>query len=122
MVVSLHHLQLGAPTDCENAARAFYGDLLGLREIEKPPELKKRGGVWFELADGRQIHIGVEKEFVAARRAHPAFVVANLDMLRAKLQHAGFTTTSDALFIGYNRFYAHDPFGNRIEFVEPIVQ
>lgn len=119
MLVSIHHLQLCAPPDCEDAARVFYGELLGLREIEKLPELKKRGGVWFELGDGRQIHIGVEKNFVAARRAHPAFIVAGLDMLREKIERAGYPTTADDLFIGYNRFYVNDPFGNRIEFVEP---
>ena len=119
MLASIHHLQLCAPPDCENAARTFYGELLGLREIEKPPELKRRGGVWFELEDGRQIHIGVEQDFIAARRAHPAFVVVNLDTLRARIEHAGYKTTSDDLFIGYRRFYTNDPFGNRIEFVEP---
>lgn len=120
MLTSVHHVQLCAPPDCETAARAFYGDLLGLREIEKPPELKKRGGVWFELGDGRQIHIGVETEFVAARRAHPAFIVAGLEALHEKIKRAGYTTTSDDLFIGYRRFYAHDPFGNRIEFLEKV--
>jgi catechol 2,3-dioxygenase-like lactoylglutathione lyase family enzyme len=120
MIVSVHHIQLCAPPDCENAARAFYGELLGLREIEKPPELQKRGGVWFELGDGRQIHIGIEKNFVAARRAHPAFVVAGLDMLREKIERAGYATTADDFFIGYNRFYANDPFGNRIEFLEAV--
>lgn len=120
MLVSIHHIQLCAPPDCEGAARAFYGELLGLSEIEKPPELKKRGGVWFEFGDGRQLHIGVEQTFVAARRAHPAFVVAGLDALREKIERAGYTTTADDLFIGYNRFYVNDPFGNRIEFLEAV--
>ncbi len=128
MLVSIHHIQLAAPRDCEDDARKFYGELLGLLEIEKPPELKKRGGVWFELGNGQQIHIGVEENFVAAKKAHPAFVVANpstalgtgLNALRQKLNTAGYATQDDDLFIGYNRFYAHDPFGNRIEFVEPV--
>lgn len=119
MIAGIHHIQLAAPRDSESDARAFYGELLGLREIEKPSTLKKRGGVWFELGDGRQVHIGVEENFIPARRAHPAFVVVGLDALREKIERAGYQTTSDDFFIGYNRFYAHDPFGNRLEFVEP---
>lgn len=120
MVIAIHHLQLTAPRDYENAARKFYGELLGLLEIEKPTELKKRGGVWFETGSGQQLHIGVEENFSAPQKAHPAFSVAGLDALREKLNLAGYTTQEDELFIGYNRFYVQDPFGNRIEFVEPL--
>lgn len=119
MITAIHHVQLTAPRDCEARARQFYGDLLGLVEIEKPPELKKRGGVWFEF-NGQQLHIGVQDNFAAPIQAHPAFAVAGLAALREKLNAAGVTTQTDELFIGYNRFYAHDPFGNRLEFVEPL--
>ncbi len=120
MLVSIHHIQLTAPRDCHEPARKFYGELLGLREMEKPPDLKKRGGVWFELSSGQQVHIGVAENFSPAKKAHPAFVVANLNALREKLNAAGYATQDDDLFIGYNRFYVHDPFGNRIEFIEPL--
>ncbi len=120
MLIGIHHIQLSAPPTCEILARKFYGDLLGLVEIEKPAELKKRGGVWFEIGE-QQLHIGVEKAFTAAAKAHPALSVAGLEALREKLETAGYTTESDELFIGYNRFYTHDPFGNRLEFVEPLV-
>lgn len=121
MLTGIHHVQLAAPRGCEARSRAFYGELLGLLEIEKPPELKKRGGVWFELGSGQQLHIGIQEDFTAARKAHPAFSVAGLDALREKLNAAGYETRDDELFIGYNRFYVHDPFGNRIELVEPEV-
>lgn len=121
MLTGIHHIQLCAQPGCEEQARKFYGELLGLLEIEKPPELKKRGGVWFEVGD-QQLHIGVEEGFTAPKKAHPAFSVAGLDALREKLNAAGYETQEDELFIGYNRFYVHDPFGNRIEFVEPLVQ
>jgi catechol 2,3-dioxygenase-like lactoylglutathione lyase family enzyme len=119
MLTAIHHIQLTAPPDCEPAARKFYGELLGLPEIEKPPELKKRGGVWFQLG-AQQIHIGVEQNFTSPRKAHPALAVAGLDALRQKIQNAGYATESDDLFIGYNRFYVRDPFGNRLEFVEEV--
>ncbi|OQY90900.1 MAG: glyoxalase [Chloroflexi bacterium UTCFX4] len=122
MLANIHHVQIAAPRACEDAARKFYGELLGLREIAKPPELKKRGGVWFELRNGQQLHIGIEQDFVAPQKAHPAFAAINLNALREKLNAAGYATQDDDLFIGYNRFYARDPFGNRIEFVEPLAQ
>lgn len=119
MITGIHHIQLTAPRGCEPAARKFYGELLGMLEIEKPAELRARGGVWFECND-QQVHIGVEEPFTAPRKAHPAFSVAGLAALRAKLQVAGYETQDDELFIGYQRFYVQDPFGNRIEFVEPL--
>lgn len=120
MLTGIHHIQLAAPRACKAQARKFYGELLGLLEIEKPPELKKRGGVWFEFGNGQQLHIGIQENFSPAAKAHPAFAVAGLAALREKLNAAGYATQDDDLFIRYHRFYAHDPFGNRIEFVEPL--
>jgi catechol 2,3-dioxygenase-like lactoylglutathione lyase family enzyme len=111
----LDHVQLAAPAGCENEARAFFGDALGLRELEKPDALAARGGIWFELADGRQLHIGVEEPFAPARKAHPAFAVDDLDALAARI---GDVTWDDEL-PGVRRFYAVDPWGNRLEFLRP---
>lgn len=118
MIVGFHHIQIAAPEECERAARRFYGEVLGLPEIPKPPELARRGGVWFECGE-RQLHIGVEKDFRPAAKAHPAFSVIDLDALRAKLEAEGIQTHSDENLPGYHRFYAIDPFGNRLEFLEP---
>ena len=106
----LDHVQVAAPPGCEAAARAFYGGVLGLREVPKPLSLAARGGVWFE-----QLHVGVEEEFVAARKAHPAFAVDDLDALAAGI---GDGVQWDDAVPGVRRFYAHDPFGNRLEFLE----
>ena len=92
MLAGIHHIQLAAPRDGETQAREFYGELLGLLEIEKPPELKKRGGAWFELGNGQQLHIGVKENFVAPKKAHPALVVVNLNLLREKLNAAQYIT------------------------------
>jgi catechol 2,3-dioxygenase-like lactoylglutathione lyase family enzyme len=104
----LDHVQVAAPAGCEEAARAFYGGVLGLREVEKPAALRARGGVWFE-----QLHVGVEDGFVPARKAHPAFAVDDLDALADRI---GDVQWDDAV-PGVRRFYAPDPFGNRLEFV-----
>jgi catechol 2,3-dioxygenase-like lactoylglutathione lyase family enzyme len=107
--VHLDHVQLAAPPGCEAEARRFFGELLGMREVEKPPSLAARGGVWFE-----HLHIGVEEGFRPARKAHPAFAVADLDALAARLEDVEW---DDAL-PGVRRFYARDPWGNRLEFVQ----
>jgi len=116
-VTRIDHIQIAAPEGCEPAAREFYGSLLGLREIEKPPLLRARGGCWFQCGD-RQLHIGVEKNFAPAKKAHPAFAVPDLDELREALAARGIAVIDDDTIPGTRRFYAEDPWGNRIEFVE----
>jgi catechol 2,3-dioxygenase-like lactoylglutathione lyase family enzyme len=116
-VAGIDHIQIAAPEGCEAAARDFYGRLLGLEEIEKPPVLRARGGCWFQCGS-RQLHIGVEKEFRAARKAHPAFLVPLLDELRAALAERGIAVIDDNDLPGTRRFYAEDPWGNRLEFIE----
>ena len=117
-VVGLDHVQLAAPPGCEDAARAFYRDLLGLVEIPKPPALQDRGGVWFACG-AQQLHLGVEEPFAPARKAHPALAVDDLDALAERLAGAGVEVTWDDAIPGVRRFYAADPFGNRLEFLSP---
>lgn len=116
LVLGIDHVQLAAPAGCEAQARYFFGDLLGLVEIEKPEKLRARGGVWF-LCGAQQLHIGVETEFAPAKKAHPAFRVMDLDKVRKALSDHGFETIEDPL-PGVRRCHAFDPFGNRLEFVE----
>lgn len=115
----IDHVQLAAPAGCEEKARAFYGECLGWTEIPKPEKLRQRGGVWFQCG-AHQVHIGVQKDFVPAAKAHPAFRVARLDRLREHLLAQGITVTEDDARAeeGVRRFYANDPFGNRLEFME----
>jgi catechol 2,3-dioxygenase-like lactoylglutathione lyase family enzyme len=120
-VVGLHHVQVAAPPGCEPAARAFYGDLLHLREIQKPPLLAVRGGCWFSLGDG-ELHVGVEDPFKPATKAHPALLVdsvAALDELAAALSTEGdpVTWADEAEIPGQRRFYVDDPWGNRLELI-----
>jgi catechol 2,3-dioxygenase-like lactoylglutathione lyase family enzyme len=116
--VELDHVQIAAPPGCEPAARRFFGELVGLEELEKPEPLRARGGAWFRLGE-RQLHIGVEPEFEPARNAHVALRVApaELDDLAARLAAAGAPVTWDDDLPGERRFYSEDPWGNRIEFL-----
>jgi catechol 2,3-dioxygenase-like lactoylglutathione lyase family enzyme len=116
-VARIDHIQIAAPEGCESAARDFYGSVLGMKEIEKPAVLHARGGCWFECGS-QQLHIGVERDFRAAKKAHPAFAVFHLDGLRETLQARGVTVIDDDNLPGARRFYAEDPWGNRLEFVE----
>jgi catechol 2,3-dioxygenase-like lactoylglutathione lyase family enzyme len=114
-LIALDHVQLALPPGREAQARAFAG-LLGLAEVAKPAALAARGGVWFE-ANGIRLHLGVEEAFRPARKAHPAFRVAGLEALRARLEAAGIVIEDDDALPGEVRFYAADPFGNRLEFM-----
>ena len=116
-VVGLDHVQLAMPEGGEEDARRFYRDLLGLAEVPKPRNLAARGGCWFECGTAR-VHLGVEKEFRPARKAHPALLVQGLAVLLVRLGTAGLRIVSDEPLAGYERVYVSDPFGNRIELME----
>jgi len=121
VIVGLDHVQVAAPLGCEGEARAFYGGLLGLAEIEKPPSLAPRGGVWFRVGD-QELHVGVTHEFVAATKAHPAFRAdsANgLDRLAARLAENGVVVSrpDPGEIPGTTRIFVSDPWGNRLELV-----
>lgn len=115
-LVGIDHVQLAAPGGCEDEARCFFGELLGLAEITKPPFLRGRGGVWFAVGS-QQLHVGVQEPFSPARKAHPALRVApgHLDQIGERLLAAGATVTWDEALPRYRRFYTDDPWGNRIE-------
>ena len=103
----------------EVEAEAFYCGLLGLVVLAKPPSHARRGGRWFERPGGRlQLHVGVEKDFRPARKAHPALLVDDFDGLVADLAHAGIAVRHDDEIPGSRRCYLDDPFGNRIELIE----
>jgi catechol 2,3-dioxygenase-like lactoylglutathione lyase family enzyme len=122
-IAGLHHVQVAAPPGCEEEATAFYGKLLGLRELEKPPLLAPRGGCWF-AAGGHELHVGVEEPFRPAAKAHPALLVdsvASLEELAVRLAEAGVEVrwADDAEIPGQRRFHVHDPWGNRLELIAP---
>ena len=113
----LDHVLLAMPPGKESDARKFYRDILGIPEAVKPPELAARGGCWFEAGEVK-VHLGVEKNFAPARKAHPAFIVDDLAGLTAVLTDAGYAIAHDEPLEGYDRIFVDDPFGNRIELME----
>jgi catechol 2,3-dioxygenase-like lactoylglutathione lyase family enzyme len=117
MLLALDHVQIAMPAGREAAARAFYGDLLGLAEVEKPASLAGRGGCWFENGTVK-VHLGVDPDFHAATKAHPAFLVADVADVERRVLAAGVTVKRDVPLEGYDRIHVFDPFGNRIELMQ----
>jgi catechol 2,3-dioxygenase-like lactoylglutathione lyase family enzyme len=117
-VTAIDHVLLAMPAGREAEARTFYHGLLGIPEAPKPPNLAKRGGCWFERGS-LKIHLGVEADFRPARKAHTAFIVEDLAILSVTLSKAGHPLTTDEPLEGYTRVFVDDPFGNRIELMEP---
>ena len=115
-ILGLDHFQIAAPPGCEPEARRFYGGLLGLRELPKPEGVRASGGVWFEC--GRQeLHVGIDEDFSPARKAHPGLLVEAeaLEPLAQRLREAGYEVSWDERIAGVRRFFALDPWGNRLE-------
>ena len=118
-IAAIEHVQLAMPPGKESAARDFYQGILGIPEVPKPPHLAKRGGAWFERG-ALKIHLGVEADFRPARKAHPALLVVDLEALVVRLKERGVEVIDDDPMEGYLRVYISDPFGNRIELMEPL--
>ena len=119
-LLGIDHVQLTMPGRGETDARRFYVDLLGMREMPKPAALNGRGGCWFVGAAGTAVHLGVDDRFIAARKAHVAFLVADLDAARRVLDAAGIAIVEDDSGTDLRRVYVADPFGNRIELVDAL--
>jgi catechol 2,3-dioxygenase-like lactoylglutathione lyase family enzyme len=120
MILGIHHVQITIDPAEEAAAQAFYCDLLGLPEIEKPALLRGRGGFWVRVGD-RQLHVGVE-EGVDRRRtkAHVAYQVDDVAAWRERLAAAGIVALESVPIPGFDRFECRDPFGNRLEFIQAL--
>lgn len=117
-ILDLDHVQVAIPVGGESRARAFYSGILGFTEVEKPPQMAERKSIWF-VAGAVNLHLGIEPDFIPARRAHPAFVVADLDEILAACDRAGITAKPDTSFNNFRRVHVFDPFGNRLELMEP---
>jgi len=114
----IHHVMIAIPPGGEAQARTFYGEALGLSELPKPATLQARGGVWLSVGHV-QLHLGIDPDFRPATKAHIAIQVLGIALLRDQLTAAGYPVESDASLPGFERYYVADPFGNRVEILEP---
>ena len=117
-ILDLDHVQVAIPVGGESRARAFYSGILGFTEVEKPPQMAERKSIWF-VAGAVNLHLGIEPDFTPAKRAHPAFVVADLDEILTACDRAGITAKPDTSFSNFRRVHVFDPFGDRLELMEP---
>jgi len=115
-ITGIDHVQLAMPIGSEGIARAFFTGILGLVEIEKPAHLAVRGGVWFQCGS-TQLHLGGDPDFVAAKKAHPAFLVDSVDGVLQRLRDNGVEGTGEEPVAGRQRAVFFDPFGNRLELI-----
>ena len=118
-ITGVDHVLLAAPPGSEPALRAFYSGVLGMAELPKPEALAARGGCWFTSGTA-VLHLGIEDPYTPPRKAHPGLRVDGLDALAARLEKAGVRVVRDGALPGHRRFYADDPVGNRLEFLEPV--
>ncbi|KAF0110268.1 MAG: hypothetical protein FD163_1017 [Hyphomonadaceae bacterium] len=116
-IIALDHMQMAMPIGEENRARQFYCGILGMIEVPKPAPMAARGGVWFR-AGSVNLHMGVQLDFIPAKKAHPAFIVNNFAALIASLTSANYPVKQDFELEKVNRLFTQDCFGNRIEIIE----
>jgi catechol 2,3-dioxygenase-like lactoylglutathione lyase family enzyme len=116
-IAGIDHVQVAIPPGADEQARAFYGGVMGLAEIPKPAPLNASGGLWFQTG-ASQLHIGGQAGFVAAKKAHPAFVVEDFEAYCLLLRERGVEVREEVQVYGRRRAGIEDPFGNRIELIE----
>jgi catechol 2,3-dioxygenase-like lactoylglutathione lyase family enzyme len=118
-VIGIDHVQLAMPAGQEEQARTFYRDVLGLPETRKPADMAGRGGCWFE-SNLVKIHLGVDKDFRAATKAHPGLLVSDLQAIVERCRGRGLEIFPAPAIEGYERIFVKDPFGNRIELLQKL--
>jgi catechol 2,3-dioxygenase-like lactoylglutathione lyase family enzyme len=117
----MHHIALTIPPGAEPQVRAFYGGILGMTEVDDPSRGDGDGGCQFRSGDLEfDFDVDLSAAVPCPRDAHPGTVVADIDALAARLADQGVPVQWDDRFLGYRRFYARDPLGNRLEFLQPM--
>lgn len=116
MNVRLQHVAIARPPDTDHAARAFYGELLGLAEMTPPASLQNLGVLWYQVGEGSELHIFVEEPLGQDHSGrHFCLAVEDVEALRLRLIAAGIRLVADVPIPDRPRYFVRDPFGNLIE-------
>lgn len=120
MIIGLHHAQITIPRGTEETGKDFYCKVLGLNEISKPSALQERGGFWLQVGS-QEVHVGTEDGFNRlTTKAHLAYEVKDLSNWRKVLMENDIEILNSVPIPNYERFEFRDPFGNRVEMIQPI--
>ncbi len=120
MIIAVNHVQITIPEGCEEEARNFYCDFLGLEVVEKPEPLRKNGGFWLSIPP-IQVHVGIENGVDRSKsKTHVAYEVIDSNLWREKCRKSNIEVKEGIPIEGYHRFDIRDPFGNRIEIMERV--
>jgi len=122
MNTKIHHVNVTVPKSLEEAAKHFYGVVMGLEEVPKPEDSRGRGGAWYQLGP-LQLHLSIENplgENCISKR-HVCYTVSDLAQAEERFRNAGVEIISDDLPTpGWSRFYVRDPGGNRLEIAQAV--
>lgn len=105
------------------AARAFYGELLGLEELERPAELAERiPGAWYRIGSA-ELHVFERPDFepyAGPIGPHVALRAADFDAIVARLRERGcrFVFGPERDSTGVARVILRDPTGNTVEITD----
>lgn len=113
-IASIDHVQVTVPRAMEATCLAFYRDVMLLPEIEKPAELKARGGAWFQIG-GVQLHVSIEDVTSPQSKRHVCFLVPDLSTAETWMRARGLEIEPGGTAEGLTRFFIRDPAGNKIE-------
>ena len=117
----VHHIALTIPPGAQSRVRAFYGGILGMTEVDGTSSADGQGGCQFRSGDLEfDFDVDLAAHAPYPRHAHPGTLVADIDAFAARLAEQGVTVEWDDKFLGYRRFFARDPLGNRLEFLQPL--
>lgn len=120
-IIEIDHVNVIVPKTLEDAAKHFYGSVLGLKQIPKPVELQGRGGAWYELG-GVQLHLSAKAEAVSGQaKGHVCYTVADVALAEERLREESVEIIPDDQPVaGKPRFYVRDPGGNLIEIAQRV--
>jgi len=122
MNANFHHVNVTVPRSLEDAAKHFYGVVMGLQQVPKPESSRRRGGAWYQLGQ-MQLHLSIEEplgENCISKR-HVCYTVSNLAEAEERFRKAGVEILpDDQPMPGWTRFYVRDPGGNRLEIAQAV--